>query len=277
MLANKQYISARGNPTVEIQEGTPSLTTLEDGAEPQKSAGNVKTLVTFKNNTDVEQEVFWVDFKGDFVLYRTLAPGQSYAQSTFAGHVWVIRGQADPAYKAQQAVLNFMSLEPQVRKLRLTITAKRDPRAADWKDSRGKFQDSIQLAEIAFFESGDKRIKMKSATNPKGRIAMPSEGPRQLVVPNGKWIDLDFKKNGNRSVLEFTIEGNPKRVRSYALRTGNDAPQRDPVAWTLEGLGRDSQGTDRWIQLEERAGMEKVVPSGRNTFTERLWIAALYR
>jgi len=54
-------------------------------------AGDHPTTVQFVNNAGVPVEVYWRDYQANEHLYRTLQPGQSYVQSTFATHPWVVR------------------------------------------------------------------------------------------------------------------------------------------------------------------------------------------
>jgi hypothetical protein len=51
----------------------------------------VPTQVTFRNETSNPVKVLWIDYNGQEVLYRTLAPGESYVQSTYVTHPWRLR------------------------------------------------------------------------------------------------------------------------------------------------------------------------------------------
>jgi alpha-glucosidase len=46
-----------------------------------------RVSITISNQTDVEASIYWSGPSGQ-VLYRKLAPGQSYDQQTFVGHKW---------------------------------------------------------------------------------------------------------------------------------------------------------------------------------------------
>ncbi|EPX57086.1 Alpha-1,2-mannosidase [Cystobacter fuscus DSM 2262] len=59
-----------------------------------------------------------------------------------------------------------------------------------------------------------------------------------------KW--LTFTKTG---WVQFKLE-QPVAVKRYALSSANDAPERDPTAWTLEG----SQDGTSWTALDQRSG-----------------------
>lgn len=51
----------------------------------------VPTELTFRNETSNPVQVLWIDYNGREVLYRTLVPGESYVQSTYATHPWRLR------------------------------------------------------------------------------------------------------------------------------------------------------------------------------------------
>lgn len=44
--------------------------------------------LTFENRSAEEVDVFWLDYAGKPVLYRTLDPGESARQETFETHPW---------------------------------------------------------------------------------------------------------------------------------------------------------------------------------------------
>jgi len=48
-----------------------------------------RTTIVFQNRTDREIKLAWVDAENNHHEYGTVAPGESFAQGTYAGHVWV--------------------------------------------------------------------------------------------------------------------------------------------------------------------------------------------
>jgi von Hippel-Lindau disease tumor suppressor protein len=50
---------------------------------------NTPVTVTFLNKSGEFRGVKWVDFKGKWVSYAKLNPGQSYTVNTYATHPWV--------------------------------------------------------------------------------------------------------------------------------------------------------------------------------------------
>jgi dipeptidyl aminopeptidase/acylaminoacyl peptidase len=49
------------------------------------------TSLTIENGTDGEIGMFWLEGPGKFKSYGKLAPGESATQSTFGGHVWIMK------------------------------------------------------------------------------------------------------------------------------------------------------------------------------------------
>jgi len=55
------------------------------------SFNGVPINVEFVNRSGVTADLYWVNSDCDEFRYATLAPNQSHPQSTFIGHVWVLR------------------------------------------------------------------------------------------------------------------------------------------------------------------------------------------
>ena len=102
--------------------------------------------------------------------------------------------------------------------------------------------NSVQISEFQFIRNG---TVLGSAgvtvTNPGG-VNPTGEGPANLLDANlsTKWLDL------NKRELLFTFPS-PVAVDSYNFATANDAPERDPSNWKLEGSADGST----WVLLDE--------------------------
>jgi len=53
--------------------------------------GRVPTTLTFVNRTTSSVRILWLNYQGREVFYRSLGPGESYTQTTYATHPWRIR------------------------------------------------------------------------------------------------------------------------------------------------------------------------------------------
>jgi len=122
---------------------------------------------------------------------------------------------------------------------------------------RNDAADSVQLAEFQMLLDGAP-IAGADASNPGG--SNPSgEAPGQAVDDslNTKW--LDFTKSP--LVVDY---GSLVVATGYRFATANDAPERDPVSWILEG---SINGTV-WSLVDQRS--DQAVPTTRKT-----WIGEL--
>jgi hypothetical protein len=48
------------------------------------------TGITFVNRSDKPIKIYWLNFRGDRILYKALPPGAQLAQQTFVGHNWLV-------------------------------------------------------------------------------------------------------------------------------------------------------------------------------------------
>ncbi|MCW1886782.1 autotransporter-associated beta strand repeat-containing protein [Luteolibacter flavescens] len=104
--------------------------------------------------------------------------------------------------------------------------------------------NSIQLAEFEFYNGGVKETAVPFVSNPGGNF--PGGEPPSALVDNNpatKW--LDFNKQG--LVFDFP---QPITIDGYQFVTAGDAPERDPVAWVIEG----SEDLTNWVLVDAVGG-----------------------
>ena len=117
----------------------------------------------------------------------------------------------------------------------------------------GAAANSVQMSELQFFLGAMQRtgamVSNQGGNNPG------NEGPANLSDNNtgSKWLDF----NVNPVVFNY---GGPVEVDSYRWATANDAAERDPIRWTLEG---SSNGTS-WTLLDDRTSADQAVSTDRN-------------
>jgi len=85
-------------------ENEPSLPSL------RSRDTKISVQLTFINNTERKADVYWIDFKGKYVHYKQLLPGQGLRLNTYETHPWVF---LDHATKASLVVLNKRVFLPQ--------------------------------------------------------------------------------------------------------------------------------------------------------------------
>ena len=63
---------------------------LKEERRKRSIESTVEALVTFDNQSSKAVKVYWINFTGDRVFYKTLSPRQKYTQRTFLTHPWVV-------------------------------------------------------------------------------------------------------------------------------------------------------------------------------------------
>jgi hypothetical protein len=101
-----------GRPLEEYLEDYERIHPLPDGGRPDGGMasecsafgeGSARLLFVndYSNNT---VRFFWVNQQCQEVLYGTLAPGEEQEQSTYGGHVWVVRDGRGTLVREYRAV-----------------------------------------------------------------------------------------------------------------------------------------------------------------------------
>lgn len=118
----------------------------------------------------------------------------------------------------------------------------------------------IQVAEVSFY-SGSTLITGITATNPGGFRGNAAEGPEKLVDGSNtsKWLD----EHKQPVVFDF---GSVKSFDSYEMVTGNDATDRDPVRWLLEGSTDGSE----WTTIQLVGNNDYPIPTARTALTGKI-------
>lgn len=119
--------------------------------------------------------------------------------------------------------------------------------------------NSIQLSEF-FLLDGSTVLTPVAATNPGGNNpGGGGEGPDRAIDGNfgTKWLDF------NKKSLVIDL-GASVSFDNYAFVTGNDAPERDPMRWFLEG----SNDGSTWTLIENFSNLDFALPSARNALSQ---------
>jgi PKD repeat protein len=95
-------------------------------------------------------------------------------------------------------------------------------------------------------------------SSPDGVNVPGGEGINNLIDGNDGSKFLSFSNNVS---VEFSA-AKPYALKGYALISGNDAPERDPAEWTVEG---SADGTT-WIELDSRSGQTFGSRGEKRTF-----------
>jgi hypothetical protein len=71
-----------------------------DAERPRSLNGDVAITVRFRNRTGQAVRVYWLDYQGNRVLYKTLQPGEGYDQPTYLTHPWVFTDLQGAAFQS---------------------------------------------------------------------------------------------------------------------------------------------------------------------------------
>lgn len=53
--------------------------------------GKTETAIRFRNGLDEPVLVYWLNYDGEEIRYKTLKPGREYTQHTYVTHPWIVR------------------------------------------------------------------------------------------------------------------------------------------------------------------------------------------
>ena len=145
---------------------------------------------------------------------------------------------------------------------------------------------SVQLAAIELYSGNDNITGQRTRTdhdtggggpggNPNSNAYPAGEEPYRIVDgdwANTKWNDFRAAPLNNRRGeidrawlrIEFDT---PRKLTAYRWVTANDAPERDPAAWRIQG----SMDASTWFDLDARAGYS--APAERGAPTEMFAIS----
>lgn len=206
--------------------------------------GELPLPVQFTDSSDVPGATAWAWDFGDGTGSTVQNPLHTYTTAGLYSVSLVVTGSNGVVQTRRSAYIAAGVEAPAVnfRYYRFTPTK-----------LRGTTANSVQLAEFEFSHDGDSVIPGSAVTvsNPGGNNPN-GEAPPNLVDRNTATKWLDFNKGA--AVFDF---GDAMQIDSYGFTTANDATERDPVSWTLEG-SNDATG---WTLLDTKT--DQATPTAR--------------
>ena len=228
-----------------------------------------ETEIRFSNQRDKLVNLFWIDSTGERVSYGQLQPGQSRAQHTFAGHIWLITADDDEIIAVFEAISDpsdaiIDDRDPDIRQR----PARRDrgPNRrgskspdANWTvESRdhnlwlqAKDKPAIQLTTNGTAENSWQR-DISRARGVQMRYSLTDDGSRAADVfwspDSQRFVAVRTKSAPERRV--HLIESSPSdqtqpRLHSYPyLKPGDDIP--------IQQLGLFHAGDGKYIELDNQ-------------------------
>ena len=140
-------------------------------------------------------------------------------------------------------------------------------------------RDMMQIAELKLY-SGDtditgkkKAVHCDSTTKTSGNQTYPDGEKPELAVDQNvqsKWLDYRLKESATADAVWVAVEfSEPKIVTKYEWFTANDAPERDPAAWRLQGSNDNPYSPEaKWVDLDVQSGFSATTDRQKSA---RVW------
>lgn len=121
----------------------------------------------------------------------------------------------------------------------------------------------IQVADLTMYANGTP-VLAKAARNATGAdntyANATTEGPNKIRdnTASTKWLSATATMN---VILDMTdAGGNAMPFDSYSLTTGNDAPDRTPIRWAIDGANDDTASTV-WTRIDDLTTWDVSMPT----------------
>lgn len=212
-------------------------------------SGDLPLTVQFTDESDVPGASSWLWDFGDGSSSASQDPSHTYTVAGLYDVTLTVTGTGGPI-TTRRASYIAAGVDPpsnNFRYFRFSPTKLRDDGAAN----------STQLAEFDLFLGGGSVVAGSGVvvTNPGGNNPGGEEPVNAADGDTGtKWLDF------NKGALVYDFGGSAS-IDAYALTTGGDAPERDPVSWVLEG---SDDGTN-WTVIDVQN--DYPTPAARETST----------
>jgi hypothetical protein len=176
-------------------------------------SGTVRTSIEFQNQTSKTLKIFWINYEGKRQLFQTLGPQQSYVQSTFVTHPWVVTEKNDSCFSI------FLPLNaPSIAKLQNTLH--------DISISSGIANNTIATAGVQAIDYNNDKKQDLVLIGKNGNALFKNVGNSKFVdvtqqtkfsnagreARGASWTDID--NNGFPDVIIANATGAPTILRN---------------------------------------------------------------
>ncbi|TAL79963.1 MAG: hypothetical protein EPN75_08720 [Beijerinckiaceae bacterium] len=142
--------------------------------------GSTPASIIFSNGTDLDLVVYWLDYNGKRVFYKSLRPGEAYTQKTFLTHPWLIAGSTGACkliVVSQQLVQNIALLPGALQPPMMPMTSNGDPTEAARNCVQAHFNTDLNRFSACWV--------MQMASEPQRRIG-------NCIITNNNWDSAGF-------------------------------------------------------------------------------------
>jgi len=254
---------------------------LPAGRKPRPtSRTGPETSLTFVNQTPAEITVHWLDLDGQRRRYATIAPGDQHNQHTYAGHVWLVTGEAgatlgvfEATDEDSRAVVELGSAaakrdarprhregDPRGRRnpespdgnwlvvlqdhnvrLRAKTTGEEFPLSTD-----GRAEDRYDLGEVWWSPDSQKLVALRTEPAQEHPVHIVESSPSDQVQP--KLRTFDYLKPGDR-----IAHPRPQLFEVAGRRQIEVRDELFPNPWNIEDL-RWSADSSRFTFVYNQRG-----------------------
>ncbi len=180
---------------------------LRGGNVPRSGPSADVTEVRFTNNTEQPVQLYWVDAEGRRKAYDKIAPGKTFAQHTYVGHVWVVVGDDDTFYGSLTAGPPPHEVSIEKSFAREQRPQRQRQRRRDDPQEHSNWQVRIREGKLERSAHDDKDWQAIESVN--DAVADNTSLVRPQVSPDGKVISV-WKRTPGEHLDVFTLESSPR-------------------------------------------------------------------
>ncbi len=189
---------------------------------PRRSRGTgAPTSITIANATNKEIELFWLETGGERRSYGRVAPGESWTQNTYAGHVWLA---ADADGEGLAALV--ATEEPAFARVtgRIAPSPRRERRQPRDRSPDGKWSAFIRDHDV-FVRATDGGETLRLSED--GSAEDPYRPPFYWSPDSRKLVAMRAPRVEERKI--HIVESSPRDQLQPKLRTLNYNKPGDPI------------------------------------------------
>ncbi len=244
-----------------------------------------ETSITFVNQTPEEIVVYWIDLDGQRRRYAAVGPGDQHRQHTYAGHVWLVTGQAgatlgvfEAVEKESRAVVEAAGAtvaeqEPRQRQRAAQRQGRRSPESPDGKwlvvlqdhnlrlraadtgeefalSSDGHAGDRYSLGDLWWSPDSQNLVALRTEPAQEHPVQIIESSPPDQLQP--KLRTFDYLKPGDRIAHP--------RPQLFHLATRQQVEIRDELfanPWSIEDI-RWSADSSRFTFVYNQRGHQAL-------------------
>jgi len=198
------------------------------GARRRSVGGSDETFIFFRNQTEADLDLFWIDHGGQDRSYGVLRAGQTIRRQTYAGHVWTLRAAGGDCFGVYQGEIDpgVVVVLPEHRR----VEAADEPRERPER-GRGGRAEAPDGKRAAFIRDHNVFLTRDAggpvALSDDGREGHTYQGPLQWSPDSRRLVALRTQVAPRRKI--HIIESSPADQVQPKLQTHDYAKPGDEI------------------------------------------------